>query len=228
MIEIDKGEKKWAETVAGWAEMPKDYDPMLLDIKQFDTDPALRVLTDEEVVEAEAVDDPDNPRMPEPVRPSQERANWLVHGVSSAGRLNIQASQYEELRAEAIGLRQEKRELLKRVEELEASLARSRARSSFYPPKWKHEVRVRNEADNPSRMDIPWVGETKEEARARGCQVADMVKAGSKVVHIDDFYPALYAWSVYWSDGVCDGVRSDKTDEIKAKEAERTLKVVRQ
>jgi hypothetical protein len=187
MIEIDKGDKKWAETVVGWAEMPTDYDPILLEPKQFETDLALRVLTDEEVAEAEAVEDPDNPRMPEPVRPSQERANWLVNGVSSCGRLNIQASQYEELRAEAIGLRQEKRGLLKRVEELEASLEKSRSQRAFRSPEWKHEVRVRDEADNPSRHSIPWIGETKEEAEARGCHVSGMVKAGSKVVHIDDF-----------------------------------------
>lgn len=41
-------------------------------------------------------------------RPSRDRAAWLMHPVSAAGRLKIDAFQYEELRAEAIALKGER------------------------------------------------------------------------------------------------------------------------
>jgi hypothetical protein len=42
-----------------------------------------------------------------PPRPSPDRAAWLLHDASSAGRLGIDTSQYEELRGEAVALRDE-------------------------------------------------------------------------------------------------------------------------
>ena len=42
-------------------------------------------------------------------RPSPDRAAWLLHPVSSAGRQTIAASQYEELRREAMALREDER-----------------------------------------------------------------------------------------------------------------------
>lgn len=50
-------------------------------------------------------------------RPSPDRAAWLLHPVSATGRQTIAASQYEELRAEAVALRA-------RVAELEEERAR--------------------------------------------------------------------------------------------------------
>lgn len=58
----------------------------------------------------------------EPQRPSPDRAAWLLHPVSSTGRQTIAASQYDELRGEAVALRA-------RVAELEAELSAERVLS---------------------------------------------------------------------------------------------------
>jgi hypothetical protein len=51
-------------------------------------------------------------------RPDAERAAWLLHPVSAIGRLTIGSDQYEELRAEALALREDRDALRERVSSL--------------------------------------------------------------------------------------------------------------
>lgn len=86
------------------------------------------------------------------------------------------------------------------------------------------ENSIKMNDNNPpiaKRRDLPKVGETAKTARKLGRHVADSIPDDAHVVHIDDFYPLRYAWTIYWSNGITDGVRSDETDAILIKEAQK-------
>lgn len=65
----------------------------------------------------------------------------------------------------------------------------------------QHDVR--------GRRDIPQLGETCREAAARGCNITFGIPDDATVVKVVDRYPAEYAWSIYWSNGMRSGVRLD-------------------
>jgi hypothetical protein len=79
-------------------------------------------------------------------RPSRERAAWLVHPVSSVGRLTIASSQYEELRAEALALKGEKDSVLAAGEELLRSLGEFTRQSMHANPEWKSGIEAMEKA----------------------------------------------------------------------------------
>lgn len=134
--------KVWVKTTTGWLEMSETDSNYFCseDFKYMGRDFAevsgrFRFLTKEETLEAEnekaSVEAPssdplNNVEIPEPNRPDRTRANWLLSPLSSFGRLSIQKEQYEELRAEARGLREEKEALKKRILDLEADVEQRR------------------------------------------------------------------------------------------------------
>lgn len=98
-------------------------------------------------------------------RPSTDRAAWLLHPVSSTGRETIAASQYEELRAEAVALCVRVAELearahlwrdnearavdgWARVAELEAEVAKERAAFTGANTAWSRAVVLQEQAQD--------------------------------------------------------------------------------
>lgn len=73
--------------------------------------------------------EPSAPTDADPPRPLPDRAAWLLHPVSSTGRETIAASQYEELRAEAVALRARVAELEEELADKERHLSTQRERA---------------------------------------------------------------------------------------------------
>lgn len=99
-------------------------------------------------------------------RPSPDRAAWLLHPVSATGRETIAASQYDELRGEAVALRNS-------VTEMEADVAKERAAFTGANAAWSRAVVLQEQAQDERAAAIA----SANEADRKLVSVADLQRS---------------------------------------------------